>query len=156
MSDYFHKVRIESEKDRPTFHHVYLDGMEVKGVTAMDLHIDTESCPVLKLEIMATEIEADEWADIQKSVTYTDEFMNRGIEHLDLSVRAFNCIKRGIIKDAANPWQERDRNETIGDVVAAYRNGHLKRYKYLGKKSYLEVEEKLQKFGLIGGESNGG
>ena len=53
----FHKVRITTE-DICT-HHVYLDDVEIHGVTDLDLNIEAGCCPVLSLKIFPGSIEVD-------------------------------------------------------------------------------------------------
>ena len=56
------------------------------------------------------------------------------IEDLDLSLRAYNCLKRANI-------------HTVGDILSRDRQ-ELSKIRNFGKKSFLEVEEKLNSMGL--------
>jgi len=60
--------------------------------------------------------------------------LKRSIDELELSVRAYNCLKSANI-------------ETIADLVEKEENEMLK-YKNFGKKSLLELVEKLEELGL--------
>ena len=67
----------------------------------------------------------------------TDDFsrliphFSLGIEHLDLSLRAYNCLKRAKIN-------------TIGELVENYY--HLQEFRSLGEKSEEEIQRKLKEF----------
>lgn len=63
-----------------------------------------------------------------------DKVMEMTIEELDLSVRAFNCLKRASIN-------------TVGELVQKNQDDMMK-VRNLGKKSLEEVEQKLQALGL--------
>lgn len=53
----FHKVRITTE-DICT-HRVFLDDVEIHGITDLDLNIEAGCCPVLSLKIFPKSIEVD-------------------------------------------------------------------------------------------------
>ena len=57
------------------------------------------------------------------------------VEELELSVRAYNCLKAANIK-------------TIGELVSKSENEMLK-YRNFGKKSLNEIKEVLTKYGCI-------
>ncbi len=63
-----------------------------------------------------------------------DKVLEMTIEELDLSVRAFNCLKRASIN-------------TVGELVQKNQEDMMK-VRNLGKKSLEEVEQKLQALGL--------
>ena len=63
-----------------------------------------------------------------------DKILEMTIEELDLSVRAFNCLKRASIN-------------TVGELVQRNQEDMMK-VRNLGKKSLEEVEQKLQALGL--------
>lgn len=63
-----------------------------------------------------------------------DKVLEMTIEELDLSVRAFNCLKRASIN-------------TVGELVQRNQEDMMK-VRNLGKKSLEEVEQKLQGLGL--------
>ncbi|MBR4234454.1 MAG: DNA-directed RNA polymerase subunit alpha [Clostridia bacterium] len=63
-----------------------------------------------------------------------DKVLEMTIEELDLSVRAFNCLKRASIN-------------TVGELVQKNQEDMMK-VRNLGKKSLEEVEQKLQVLGL--------
>lgn len=54
----------------------------------------------------------------------------RPLEELDLSIRSYNCLKRASCN-------------TVGDVKKLIDEGTLERVRNLGKKSYMEVVEKI-------------
>jgi len=64
-----------------------------------------------------------------------ENFLNEKIEALDLSVRSYNCLKRAdinFIRDLANKSEE-----------------EMMKVKNMGKKSLVEVLEKLSEYGII-------
>ena len=73
-------------------------------------------------------------AVVEKKVTQRDKILEMTIEELDLSVRAFNCLKRASIN-------------TVGELVQKNQDDMMK-VRNLGKKSLEEVEQKLQALGL--------
>lgn len=150
----FHTVKIETKDEvdntwPPRFHRVLLDDKELTGVTRLNLDMDTESIPVLKLEMHVNVDSVKEVGLVESRRVFTEADLNRPVSDLGLSVRAYNAIVRGTVKKDGWNVVERDLNKTIGDVVVAYRNGRLKKYYLLGKKSYDEVCGKLKAFGLI-------
>ena len=63
-----------------------------------------------------------------------EKVLGRTIEELDLSVRAYNCLKRAGIN-------------TVAELVQRNQEDMMK-VRNLGKKSLEEVEQKLQALGL--------
>ncbi len=63
-----------------------------------------------------------------------NDILNKPITELDLSVRSFNCLKSSNIN-------------TIGDLLN-YDKNSLMKIKNFGKKSFTEISEKLQIYGL--------
>lgn len=63
-----------------------------------------------------------------------DEIYSKTIEELDLSLRSFNCLKRGGFN-------------TVGDIVSSSME-QLKSIKNFGRKSLIEVQEKIESLGL--------
>jgi len=61
-------------------------------------------------------------------------YLAKGVEELELSVRAYNCLKAANIK-------------TIGELVEKTESEMLK-YRNFGKKSLNEIKEVLEKYGL--------
>lgn len=61
-------------------------------------------------------------------------YLAKGVEELELSVRAYNCLKAANIK-------------TIGELVSKTESEMLK-YRNFGKKSLTEIKEVLAKYGL--------
>jgi len=58
---------------------------------------------------------------------------NMPIEYLDLSVRAYNCLKRAEIYN-------------LGDVIKCIENGEIRKIRNLGRATEMEVIEKVQKY----------
>ena len=75
-------------------------------------------------------------ADIieKKEDTGKEEVLERTIEELDLSVRAFNCLKRAGVN-------------TVGDLIGKSPEEMMK-VRNLGKKSLEEVMSKLESLGF--------
>ena len=73
--------------------------------------------------IMKEEVEEEE-----------DQFKDRTIEDLDISVRSFNCLKRAGINK-------------VSELIAKSEEEILK-VKNLGKKSFKEIKDKLTELGL--------
>lgn len=70
-----------------------------------------------------------------------DEILSKTIEELDLSLRSFNCLKRGGFN-------------TVGDIVTTSLE-KLRTIKNFGRKSLVEVQEKIESLGLeIGQEAD--
>ncbi|MGF0039532.1 DNA-directed RNA polymerase subunit alpha [Peptoniphilaceae bacterium SGI.131] len=63
-----------------------------------------------------------------------EELLNMTVEELDLSLRSFNCLKRAGIN-------------TVRDILEV-EAGDLSKIKNFGRKSYEEVEAKIQELGL--------
>ncbi|MDE4543403.1 DNA-directed RNA polymerase subunit alpha [Thermoanaerobacterium sp. R66] len=71
---------------------------------------------------------------VEKSEKKTDKPLDMTIEELDLSVRSYNCLKRAGIN-------------TVQDLVQKTEEEMMK-VRNLGKKSLVEVEQKLKALGL--------
>ena len=150
----YHTVKIETKDEvdntwPPRTHRVLLDDKELNGITRLNLDMDAGSIPVLKLEMMVNVDSIDEVGEVQIVRKFSEADLNKPVSDLGLSVRAYNAIVRGTVKKDGWNVVERDLNKTIGDVVVAYKNGRLKKYYLMGKKSYDEVCGKLKEFGLI-------
>ncbi len=63
-----------------------------------------------------------------------EEILSMTVEELDLSLRSFNCLKRAGIN-------------TVGEIVETDAD-ELSKIKNFGKKSFIEVETKIQELGL--------
>lgn len=72
--------------------------------------------------------------EIEEEENEEDLLMIKPIEDLDLSLRSYNCLKRSDIN-------------TVGDILE-YDVSELKKIRNFGKKSFAEVEEKIQDLGL--------
>lgn len=59
--------------------------------------------------------------------------LNKEIEALELSVRAYNALSR---------WECR----TVGDVYALWKSGKIKKVRNLGDKSIGEIEDRLNAY----------
>lgn len=131
----------------PSFRKIYLDDTEILGVVAADFRWRPDEIPTLKLEILATDVEVDDFFRAETQTKTMSELMQEPIEALGLSVRAYNAIKRGCWN--RSDFSSRDENNTVGDVVKAYQNGRLEKYWNLGSKTYREITDKLKAHGLI-------
>lgn len=80
--------------------------------------------------------EGDGFAEtlVEKNDKGKEKLLEMTIEELDLSVRSFNCLKRAQIN-------------TISDLVAKTEDEMMK-VRNLGRKSFVEVKEKLQALGF--------
>jgi len=142
----FHDIRITSDENSIA-KHVFIDGVEQQGVVACDIRLRPNEMPTVRIEYRVLNLDVDlpdSFVDTGKS--FSNGFLNLGIEHLELSCRAYNVIKLG----NWDTYLNRDKNDTIADVVIAYRNGHLKKYAGMGKKTYNEIITQLKRFDLIG------
>ena len=79
-------------------------------------------------EVAAEEVPAEAGAD------QFQEYLNRSVEELELSVRSYNCLKNANI-------------QTIGDLVVRSESDMLKT-KNFGRKSLTEIREILTSMGL--------
>ncbi len=70
----------------------------------------------------------------EKKEETVNPYLSKGVEELELSVRAYNCLKAANIK-------------SIGELVSKTENEMLK-YRNFGKKSLTEIKEVLTKYGL--------
>ena len=140
-----HEFRIETD-ETGVYKKIFIDGVEQKGVTACDVRLRIDEIPSIKLEYNFTSIEAAmSSAVVDATKTFTDGVLDKGIEYLELGVRPYNVLKRGIW----DTWMNADHNRTIADVLIAYRTGHLKQYQNMGPKSYKEIIDRLKQFGLL-------
>lgn len=80
--------------------------------------------------------EDDQASDVEekKKDEVVNPYLSKGVEELELSVRAYNCLKAANIK-------------SIGELVTKTENEMLK-YRNFGKKSLTEIKEVLTKYGL--------
>lgn len=69
--------------------------------------------------------------EVKKEMTVRD----KPIEHMDLSVRSYNCLRRANCK-------------TVGDVADIARTDNIYRVRNLGKRSLEEIRSKLTEMGL--------
>ncbi len=142
----FHDIKITSDENSMV-KHVFIDGVEQYGVLSCDVRLRKDEIPTVTLEYVAMSLTMDmPGATVDTNATSNNSFLNLGIEHLEISCRAYNVIKIG----NWDTYLNRDKNDTIADVVIAYRNGHLKKYAGMGKKTYNEIITQLKKFDLIG------
>lgn len=70
----------------------------------------------------------------EKEEAVVNPYLAKGVEELELSVRAYNCLKAANIK-------------TIGELVSKTESEMLK-YRNFGKKSLTEIKEVLSKYNL--------
>ena len=144
-----HDIKIETSEDGAC-KRIYIDGVEQMGVTACDIRLRPDEVPTVNLQYVFSSIEAAlHSTGISANKTFTDGVLDKDLVELDLSVRAYNCLKRGVW----DTWMNADRNMTIGDVLIAYRTGHLRNYKNLGAKTYQEIIGRLKDYGLLEGDA---
>jgi len=145
----YHNFRIESDESGAV-KRIFIDDVEQKGVTACDIRLRVDEVPSVKLQYVFTNIDcALTAAVVETSKTFTDGVLDKDLIELGLSSRAYNCLKRGVW----DKWMNADHNMTIGDVLIAYRTGHLKQYKNLGSRTYQEIIGRLKEFGLLEGDA---
>ena len=144
-----HDIRIETSEDGAC-KRIYIDGVEQMGVTACDIRLRKDEPPSANLQYVFNSIEAAlHSTSVSADKTFTDGVLNEDLVELNLSSRAYNCLKLGVW----DTWMNADRNKTIADVLIAYRTGHLKQYKNLGAKTYQEIIGKLKDFGVLEGDA---
>lgn len=104
-------------------------------------------CTVDKPETCSTMLYGDKWcnevytilnAPTVDAVPVEDVFelaiaLNKEIEALELSVRAYKALSR---------WECR----TVGDVYALWKSGKIKKVRNLGDKSIGEIEDRLNAY----------
>ena len=140
----FHDFRITSTDDG--HYQIFVDGVEQRGVTACDIRIRQDEVPSITLQYLFRNVDAALAAGAIEAIkTYTDGVLEKDIDSLGLSCRAYNVVKRGVW----HTWMDSDFNRTLGDLMIAYRTGHLKNYHGMGTKTYQEVIDKLKEIGLL-------
>lgn len=88
-----------------------------------------------QIELLTNRIEELEGRPVTPEETNHEKDLNdKSIDHLDLSVRSYNCLKRA-------------RIDTIGDLKNLCISD-LMRIRNLGRKSALEVVEKAKRYGI--------
>jgi DNA-directed RNA polymerase subunit alpha len=75
--------------------------------------------------------------EVDENVLHIRKILKTPLSDLDLSVRAYNCLKAADIK-------------TLGDLVS-YEIGYLLKFRNFGKKSLSELEELAREKGLVFG-----
>lgn len=76
----------------------------------------------------------EEEVEVEEEVDEENLILEKPIEDLDLSLRSYNCLKRANIN-------------TVGDILE-YEVSELKKIRNFGKKSFTEVESKINELGL--------
>lgn len=148
-----HKITIRSNADNPLLKNIFIDDKEIFGVTSADLKICPDEVPVINLEILATDVEVDGInCETFTKVIYKNQLLNYPLTAVNFSNRAYNALVRAHV--IGESWLERDEIETIGDVLRCYLNGRVKKYAGVGRKTMAEIQEKLTKLGLIGGDKH--
>lgn len=95
----------------------------------------------LSIFVNSTDAEAEyQDAAQEESASNQEKVLEMSIEELDLSVRSFNCLKRAQI-------------HTVGDLVKKTEDEMMK-VRNLGKKSFVEIQQKLEGMGLCFKDSN--
>lgn len=111
--------------------------LESKALRKLTNHIRELQCvPVSELDTMRKEIAAlKRMVDAQQQlVDKHEQLMARPITELDLSVRAYNCLKRAGI-------------DTFGDLCSLT-DAKVQRLRNLGMKSYREICDAMKEAGL--------
>jgi len=96
-----------------------------------------------QLSIFVNESDSDaelQEAAQEESASNQEKVLEMSIEELDLSVRSSNCLKRAAI-------------HTVGDLVKKTEDEMMK-VRNLGKKSFVEIQHKLEGMGLSFKDSN--
>lgn len=95
----------------------------------------------LSIFVNKTDAEADFHDAVQEeNASNQEKILEMSIEELDLSVRSSNCLKRAQI-------------HTVGDLVKKTEDEMMK-VRNLGKKSFVEIQHKLEGMGLSFKDSN--
>lgn len=148
-----HKITIRSDSCNPQFKKIFIDDKEILGVTSADLRLCPDEIPVFSFEMLATDVKVDGInCETFTKVIYNSQLLNIPISAVNFSNRAYNALRRAHI--FGEDWSECDNIETIGDVLRCYLNGRVKKYAGVGRKTLTEIEEKLTKLGLIGGDKH--
>lgn len=85
-------------------------------------------------ELPNIEQEQVEEVEDEEEIDDNEQVLSLTLEELDLSLRAFNCLKRAGIN-------------TVGEIIEVPED-ELVKIKNFGKKSFLEVKEKIEGLGL--------
>jgi DNA-directed RNA polymerase alpha subunit len=79
------------------------------------------------------------------------KLLSTPIEYLNLSVRTENCLKFG----KTNHYNSDEKSyicyeiKSLGDILHHYKNKNLLKMRNFGRKSFTELEDILEKYGLI-------
>lgn len=142
-----HRLRIEKDPET-NLTHVFLDDQDLLGVTGLTLRMRYDELASVQIEMNVVPDKVEAVTDVSIRREYVGEaLLNQPIEVLGLGVHAYNTVMRGMNRNGK--WDDRDENQVVGDVVLAYHNGRLKRYRMMGRKTYEEVCSKLKEKGLI-------
>jgi hypothetical protein len=79
------------------------------------------------------------------------KILSTPIEDLDISVRSYNCLRIGQTKSYDSDKNNYIRYEikSLGDVLHHYKNKNLRKIRNFGGYSFDEIEDVLQKYGLV-------
>lgn len=148
-----HKITIRSNADNPKFKNIFIDDKEIFGVTEVSMKLRPDEIPVFNIEILAPDVEVDGInCETFTKIIYNSQLLNIPISAMNFSNRAYNALRRAQI--FGEDWSESDNIETVGDVLRCYLNGRVKKYDGVGLKTMAEIQEKLTKLGLIGGDQH--
>lgn len=134
----------------------------LNGLEGERLRIESESmqkrysdlCDQLELAIQIKEEElAKVTAEVKELQSQRDDLSDMAIYELDLSVRAFNCLKRGGCDTVGDILRLIEKNASnyddilLGPDEILYEE--LLRFRNMGKRSALEVIDKLKERGFL-------
>lgn len=136
---YLHKVRFVTHG---TETHVFLEDQEVRGCVAANFDYQIDALPVVKLELIATNVEVE--AECAAVETVTAE----PISVLNLPNRIENILRSGFWY---NHMHERksDPIRTVPELLKEYKAGRLGRYKGLGPHGICQIVYALRQKELI-------
>lgn len=124
-----HNVHIKTDS-KGIARKVFIDEMEIYGVTDVDISYDTSLIPKVSITFLANSLQTE----IDSSIETQQYFET--VEDLGLSSRSYNCLKRG-------------GYNTIQSVLDSYLDNSLTYVRNLGRKGYEEIRDKLVELKLI-------
>lgn len=117
------------------FHDAEYLGWDPKGFVAYVKRLESENFALRKqVEQCTCKNQEDEVQELSEEEHKRAEMLGKNIQDLDLSVRAYNCLRAA-------------RIETFGDLIQ-YTPRDLTRFRFFGRKSLIEIEELVASFGF--------